>query len=60
MPPLGDTDGAGGSDEAGDSVAVLPATSEPVERDQSHSNLSSTLRPLVGESVASEVTRMWR
>ena len=50
MPPPGDTDGAGGSEEAGDAphaVVVLPATSEPVERDQSHSNLSSTLRPLV-------------
>ena len=50
MPPLGDTDGAGGSEEAGDAphaVVALPATSEAVERDQSHSNLSSTLRPLV-------------
>ena len=50
MPPLGDTDGAGGSDEAGEaphSVAVLPVISEPVERDQLHSNLSTTLRPLV-------------
>ena len=50
MPPPGDTDGAVRSDEAGEaphSVVVLPATSEPVERDQSHSNLSSTLRPLV-------------
>ena len=50
------------SDDAGEaphSVVVLPATSEAVERDQSHSNLSSTLRPLVErESVASEVTRM--
>ena len=68
MPPPGDTDGAGGSEEAGEaphSVVVLPATSEAVERDQSHSNLSSTLRPLGDlscrwwrESVASEVTRM--
>ena len=50
MPPPGDTDGAGGSEEAGEAphaVVVLPATSEAVERDQSHSNLSSTLRPLV-------------
>ena len=50
MPPLGDTDGAGGSDAAGEaphSVAVLPVISEPVERDQLHSNLSTTLRPLV-------------
>ena len=50
MPPPGDTDGAVRSDEAGEaphSVVVLPATSEAVERDQSHSNLSSTLRPLV-------------
>ena len=50
MPPLGDTDGAGGSDAAGEaphSVAVLTVISEPVERDQLHSNLSTTLRPLV-------------
>jgi len=50
MPPPGDTDGAVRSDDAGEaphSVVVLPATSEAVERDQSHSNLSSTLRPLV-------------
>ena len=50
MPPLGDTDGAGGSDAAGEapqSVAFLPMISEPVERDQLHSNLSTTLRPLV-------------
>ena len=50
MPPLGDTDGAGGSDAAGEapqSVAFLPVISEPVERDQLHSNLSTTLRPLV-------------
>ena len=43
MPPPGDTDGAVRSDEAGEaphSVVVLPATSEVVERDQSHSNLS--------------------
>ena len=62
MPPLGDTDGAGGSDAAGEaphSVAVLPVISEPVERDQSHSNPSNTLRPFWwGESIASEVTRM--
>ena len=46
MPPPGDTDGAGGSEEAGDAphaVVALPATSEAVERDQSHSNLSSTV-----------------
>ena len=50
MPPLGDTDGAGGSDAVGEaphSVAVLTVISEPVERDQLHSNLSTTLRPLV-------------
>ena len=50
MPPLGDTDGAGGSDAAGEaphSVAALTVISEPVERDQLHSNLSTTLRPLV-------------
>ena len=50
MPAPGDTDGAGISEEAGDAphaVVALPATSEAVERDQSHSNLSSTLRPLV-------------